>query len=546
VTTPWSSRSGIADYSRHLLPYLREEAEVDVYVEVGREGEESSSEPLRSVADLKPRDYDQILYQLGNEGQHAFMLPLIRGLGGTVMLHDWVLFDLAMAAHPSLQRGGLRGLQRAFREGGREEAQTYLRNVRIPAEATRGKRFRLGWYSQESGGRWSSAQSELNPGTARAARLKVHVPGGRTLKVLQGGVLLGKWAEPEDLSIELEFQSDDSRVLQFEVGGAGPIRNRRSVSDERELGVFLRKVELLTEGNWHSMSLDEPGTHEPQGLSADRFELCLNRSVVRHADAFLVHSDWVGDQVLTSRNAATPIARVHHGVERRWDGQPSRQDACLQLNLPSAWESSFVLGTLGALQQHKRPAVMLDALVLLRERGVDARLLVVGESRPEEFDLVREQSRRGLEGHVHVTGWLPEPEAWGAMGAAHLCVNLRGPSTGGTSGGACQALSLAKPVVISELPEFAHLPACCVLRLPHGESEAENLAAMVLRLREDPAELARMERAARESVEHELHWSHAARRYLEVLRDFPRPRASRRSLLVRFMHATAREKAQIT
>ena len=173
VTTPVESRSGIGDYVRHLLPYLREHAEIDLFVEIGLEGEEESGERTRPVDQLRPREYDQILYQLGNEIQHAFMVPLVRGLGGTVMLHDWVLFDLALAAFPSLARGGLRGLRRAWTEGGLEEAAIYWRNKHgaVRESESGGGVFRSGWHVPEQPGRWCASRALLALPPAEELRL---------------------------------------------------------------------------------------------------------------------------------------------------------------------------------------------------------------------------------------------------------------------------------------------------------------------------------------------------------------------------------------
>ena len=51
-------------------------------------------------------------------------------------------------------------------------------------------------------------------------------------------------------------------------------------------------------------------------LSEDRLELPFNRSVVRRADSFLVHSEWMRERILAERNAVTPISVVPHGAER--------------------------------------------------------------------------------------------------------------------------------------------------------------------------------------------------------------------------------------
>ena len=135
VTTPPSARSAVGEYTRKLAGELSKLCEVDYFVERGREGESFESRVTRSADTLLPREFDQVLYQVGNEREHAFMLPMLRALGGTVALHDWVLFDLALAAYPELARGGLRGFARAVREGGLGQARTYF--------AQRGDRSKL-------------------------------------------------------------------------------------------------------------------------------------------------------------------------------------------------------------------------------------------------------------------------------------------------------------------------------------------------------------------------------------------------------------------
>src|ERR1700741_3513523 len=99
VTTPPPVARGNGDYTRHLLPELARHAEVELFVEDGRHGESLLGRGLRPASSLDPRAHDQIVFQLGNEMAHAFMKPLLARLGGTVVLHDWVLFDLAFAAH---------------------------------------------------------------------------------------------------------------------------------------------------------------------------------------------------------------------------------------------------------------------------------------------------------------------------------------------------------------------------------------------------------------------------------------------------------------
>ena len=78
VTTGAGLRSGIGDYTRHLLPHLARECELSTFVPRDQLPAGTSGNSPRPLGELRPREHDHILYQLGNERGHAFMLPLIR------------------------------------------------------------------------------------------------------------------------------------------------------------------------------------------------------------------------------------------------------------------------------------------------------------------------------------------------------------------------------------------------------------------------------------------------------------------------------------
>lgn len=125
VTTPPLVTSIVGAYAHALLPELRRQCEVEVFVAREHAGVAPDGAVLHSASELSPRRFDHVLYQIGNESHHAFMVPLVRTLGGTVVLHDWTLFEPARAAHPELDRGGAQGLMLVLREGGVGEARSY-------------------------------------------------------------------------------------------------------------------------------------------------------------------------------------------------------------------------------------------------------------------------------------------------------------------------------------------------------------------------------------------------------------------------------------
>lgn len=92
-------RSGISDYSAEFLPELSRHYDIDVIV-----AQESVSDPwvrancpLRSVAWFRAHAdrYDRVLYHFGNSIFHQHMFSLLEEVPGVVVLHDFLLSDIA-------------------------------------------------------------------------------------------------------------------------------------------------------------------------------------------------------------------------------------------------------------------------------------------------------------------------------------------------------------------------------------------------------------------------------------------------------------------
>ena len=92
------------------------------------------------------------------------------------------------------------------------------------------------------------------------------------------------------------------------------------------------------------------------------------------------------------------------------------------------------------------------------------------------------------------------------MAACDVCVNLRSPTMGETSGSVIRQLSLGKPVVVSDVGWFAELPDDVALKVPVGADETETLHAALELLARDESARAAMSAAALELVrrEHDL------------------------------------------
>jgi glycosyltransferase involved in cell wall biosynthesis len=89
---------------------------------------------------------------------------------------------------------------------------------------------------------------------------------------------------------------------------------------------------------------------------------------------------------------------------------------------------------------------------------------------------------------------------WSLMAACDVLVNLRYPTMGETSGSVIRALSLGKPLVVSDVGWFSELPDDAVLKVPVDEYEVATLEAALGLAAEHGAQLGA---AARAYVERE-------------------------------------------
>src|SRR5207247_5217159 len=145
-----------------------------------------------------------------------------------------------------------------------------------------------------------------------------------------------------------------------------------------------------------------------------------------------------------------------------------------------------LVGCFGNLNASKRVPQLLEAFARLRASRPSARLLLVGAEAPG-FDLAGRLAGLGLDG-VEREDYVDEQRLWSLMAACDVCVALRSPTMGETSGSAIRALVLGRPLVVSDTGWFRELPEEVALKVPVDEHEAETLAGALEPLAGNDAE----------------------------------------------------------
>ena len=94
------SPTGIADYTRELLPHLSRYFDIDIFADLSVASDDdflNSNFRIFDFRELPSRyeDYASTIYQFGNSPFHTFMVDLIEACPGVVVLHDFFLSNLA-------------------------------------------------------------------------------------------------------------------------------------------------------------------------------------------------------------------------------------------------------------------------------------------------------------------------------------------------------------------------------------------------------------------------------------------------------------------
>jgi glycosyltransferase involved in cell wall biosynthesis len=259
---------------------------------------------------------------------------------------------------------------------------------------------------------------------------------------------------------------------------------------ERELGVAGRLLGLGVLDNLLPLLWE---------TQPERFPLA--GTILEHANGLITHSSYVA----SSARAAAYRGRIWQIPHPAWPiGHVTPVD-----DIPG----DPLIGCFGFLNMNKRIPELLEAFAAFRHERPGARLLLVGAA-GERFDVQRRLERLGLTQGVTRLDYVPEDGLWALMAACDALVNLRYPTMGETSGSVIRALSLGKPLIVSDVGWFSELPDDVALKVPVDEYEVETLKAALGVAVDHGAQLGA---AARDYVTRNHDVGRAADAYLEAL-----------------------------
>jgi len=245
-------------------------------------------------------------------------------------------------------------------------------------------------------------------------------------------------------------------------------------------------------------------------------ELPLNKKIIDNAKGIIVHSDFVYNRI-RKENPKVPIVKINHHSTTATAQYEDCNIHKKKLGLP---QDKTIISSFGFATPSKRIEVILKAIGEIKKR-FPVYYVIAGDSSPYH-DLHSTIKKLGLKDDVRITGYLNLDAFLKYMQASDICVQLRFPTQGETSGNACRILGMGKPLIVSNIGWFSELPNDACLKVTADRHEDEFLLKSLTNLIEDESLRKRLGKNARIYAQKNLSLQESSRAYADFIRTLMR------------------------
>ena len=238
------------------------------------------------------------------------------------------------------------------------------------------------------------------------------------------------------------------------------------------------------------------------------FPLC--GEILDLATGLIVHSHTVEDAA-RSRGYVGPIYRIPHPA---WPKPEIALDPAL------AGATGPIFGAFGHLNTAKRAPQLVEAFAQVVEQEAEAKLLLVGSASEEiHIDGRLAEIEQAHPGSVIRLPYVEEDRLWNLIAGCDVCVCLRYPTMGETSGIAIRALVCGRPLIVSDVGWFSELRDDIAVQVPVGEGEVAGIAQQMIELTRDPQRRDAMSIAGSRYADDDLAVARVAEQYRRAIVD---------------------------
>mgnify|MGYP005852986383 CR=1 FL=1 len=221
----------------------------------------------------------------------------------------------------------------------------------------------------------------------------------------------------------------------------------------------------------------------------------VERALARTSDALVAVSPEIRDELVAIGVAPASrfaVVRLGIGLEERVGAPADRREVLRRIGIA---DGRFVVGWFGRMTAVKRTTDLVDVLASLRDRGVDAVLLLVGDGTDRE-QVEQHALERGVARHCFFLGYQEEVARWYAACDAVVLTS----ESEGTPVILIEALAAGRPVVSYDVGGVRDVVRDGVDGVVVRPRDVEAMAAALQSLAGDPELARRLGKSGRRRV----------------------------------------------
>lgn len=254
------------------------------------------------------------------------------------------------------------------------------------------------------------------------------------------------------------------------------------------------------------------------------YDMPVNGFIVNYAKKIIVHS-YESKAKLLSKNIGRNVSQIWHYAnvgEYSGDNRAAKQ-------LMGYQPEDIVIAAFGHIHATKRIIPIIKAYKQLRDENSNVKLLLVGkldkELQQEFYQLV---NNFGIAKDVTVTGYTELENFVKYIDVTDICLNLRYPYNGETSGSLMRIFAKGKCVVVNDIGSFGEFPDEICIKLPSAEvmsaeEEVMHIYAALQELITKPDAARRLGKAAYQFAQENLALDKVGAAYVKCIESPIRP-----------------------
>ncbi len=210
---------------------------------------------------------------------------------------------------------------------------------------------------------------------------------------------------------------------------------------------------------WETSSIDYP----------------MNKRIINSARGIIVHSKFV-ERLINKIRPDVPIRVIpHHCANVLENPNEAKAIARKALRID---RKTIVLASFGHIVPAKRIDTVLRALKRLSNEYSNFIYYLVGEQ-AKGYNIKDMAKELGISKKVIFTGYTDLDTFKEYMKATDICINLRYPIQGETSGSLLRLMGMGKTVIVSNVGSFAELPSSTVEKIDVDDTEEDQLVQVL-------------------------------------------------------------------